>query len=126
MPSHPDRTMNLIFVGNAAQVAGAENVIDACVIHRGSSTDVGDVAALLPYCYFNFGGASGAAHKTDFDVADENFAYVEAAKAAATTVIDLLSDDGSGLRRVRENYRPQFPDKEAYLAFCRGKLGLAV
>ncbi len=123
MPSHPDRTLNRIFAENASRVAGADNVIDACDIHRGSSTDVGDVASLLPYCYFNFGGASGAAHKTDFDVADENFAYVEPAKAAAMTVIDLLADGGSVLSRVRENYRPAFPDKEAYLAFCRRKLG---
>ena len=123
MPSHPDRTLNRIFAENASRIAGTDNVIDASDIHRGSSTDVGDVAALLPYCYFIFGGASGTAHKTDFDVADENFAYVEPAKASAMTVIDLLADDGSALRKVRENYRPAFPDKEAYLAFCRGKLG---
>ncbi len=124
LPSHPDRSMNCIFAENASQLAGSDNVIDASDVHRGSSTDVGDVAALLPYCYFNFGGAVGAAHKTDFDVADEQFAFVEPAKAAAMTVIDLLSDDGSALRMVREHYQPMFPDKDSYLDFCCGKLGL--
>lgn len=124
LPSHPDRFLNMIFAGNAEKLVGAEHVIDAADIHRGSSTDVGDVAALLPYCYFNFGGATGAAHTTAFDVTDENFAYVEAAKAAAMTVIDLLADGGSALQSVRKQFRPMFPNREAYLSFCCGKLGL--
>ena len=50
-------------------------------------------------------------------MADEGFAYVEAAKAMAMTVIDLLWDDAKELNEVKKNYKPVFSGTEAYLNY---------
>ena len=48
--------------------------------HSGGSTDVGDVQHLLPVITFNTGGAVGGLHQVDFDIVDEEEAYVLTAR----------------------------------------------
>ncbi len=117
LPTYPNRYFCKVFAQNAARLVGEERVIDASDLHRGSSTDVGDAAALKPMAYVNFGGAAGSPHTVSFDVVDEGFAYVEAAKAMALSVIELLSDGGRTLDAVKANFVPVFPNKDAYAAY---------
>lgn len=117
LPTHTDRAFNLLFEHNAETLVGVGNVIDASDLHRRSSTDVGEIASYRPVSYSNFGGAVGAPHMADFDVADPEFAYVEPAKAIAMTVIDLLADGGKELNRIKDQYRPVFATREDYIKF---------
>ena len=117
LPTHTDRASNLLFERNAEALVGEGNVIDASNLHRRSSTDVGEIASYRPVSYSNFGGAVGVPHMVDFDVADPEFAYVEPAKAMAMTVIDLLTDGGAELDRIKAQYKPVFRTKEEYVNF---------
>jgi amidohydrolase len=117
LPTHLDKNLCKVFAESVSGLFGEERVIDASDLHRGSSTDVGDVAAVKPMAYVNFGGATGSPHTVEFDVADEGFAYVEAAKAMAVTIIDLLADGGSTLDDVKGKFAPVFSNKNEYFAY---------
>ncbi len=117
LPTRLDKNLCGVFAQSASRLFGEERVIDASDLHRGSSTDIGDAAAVKPMAYVNFGGATGSPHTVAFDVADEGFAYVEAAKAMAVTVVDLLADGGRMLDDVKEKFTPVFSDKNEYLAY---------
>lgn len=117
LPTHQNSALSYMFAENAAVLVGADHVIDASGLHRCSSTDVGDVASLRPTIHPNFGGATGTPHTVYFDVVDDGFAYVEAAKAIAMTVIDLLADGGHGVAEIKEGFKPLFADKKAYLDY---------
>lgn len=118
-PTYQDERLTRVFVENAAALVGSENLIDASNLHRGSSTDVGDVASLVPTIHTNFDGAVGAPHTAEFDVADPEFAYVEIAKVMAMTVIDLLAEGGTVLDDIKSKYKPTFANKEAHMQYYR-------
>lgn len=68
--------------------------------HRGSSTDMGDLAQIMPVFQGYGRGCSGALHTKDFSIDDEYAVYVESAKVMAMTVIDLLVDNAAACRDI--------------------------
>ncbi len=68
--------------GNPAKVLGG---------HTGGSTDVGDVQHLMPVFTFRTGGVSGGLHQADFEVTDEEAAYIVTAKIFALAASGLSS-----------------------------------
>lgn len=118
MPCRQDRTLGAIYLQNARDILGDDRVEDAFGSHRGSSTDCGDVASLLPLIHPYFGGFTGLPHANDFDIADPYAAYVVPAKLAAATVIDLLWDNASATKELKKTFKPSFSGKEDYLAYA--------
>lgn len=118
-PTYQDEKLTHLFARNAAALVGEDKLDDARGLHRGSSTDVGDVAALIPTIHTNFHGAKGSPHTAEYDVVDTDFAYVEIAKVMAMTVIDLLYGGGVELDRVKREYKPTFANKEEHRAYYR-------
>lgn len=123
MPTKTNRKGGLLFGKNAAQLVGAENVEDVAGFHKGSSTDVGDVASMKPFVYVNFGGAAGVHHTATSDIRDERFAYTAAAKAMAMTVIDLLADGAGALEEIVEEFVPTFRNRAEYDEYCARLFG---
>ena len=82
-------------------------------IHRGSSTDMGDISMIIPSLHAYNGGFTGTPHSTDFLVTDTDKAYVQAAALLALNTIDLLYGDAAAGKRIaalpttlsREEYR---------------------
>ena len=85
--------------------------------HSGGSTDVGDVQHLLPVITFNTGGAVGGLHQVDFDIVDEEEAYVLTAKIFALSAYRMLKDGAEVTKRTKQEYHPRFADKQEYIAF---------
>lgn len=54
------------------------------------STDMGDVSYIMPAVQPTISGFSGAAHSKDFQIIDEELAYLVPAKLMTATIIDLL------------------------------------
>ena len=87
-------------------------------IHESGSTDLGDLEHMMPVLTFNTGGASGSGlHASDFAIVDEDEAYVLTAKIFALTAYQLLKDGAKVAKRVRDQYKPVFENKEAYIDF---------
>jgi len=118
LPCHQAKELGELYLKNAKAVLGEEAVHDAFGEHRCSSTDCGDVASILPMIHPYFGGAVGVPHGLDFDIVNDYAAYVVPAKLAAATVIDLLYDGAKEAQKVKENFRPEFRNKEEYLAYA--------
>ena len=72
---------------------------------------------LLPVLTFHTGGVSGGLHQTDFSIDDEEKAYVLTAKIFALCAYRLLKDGAALGKKLKQEYRPVFRNKEAYTAF---------
>ena len=71
------------------------------------------------------GGVKGDLHTRDFEIVDEDLAYILPAKAMALTVIDLLYDDAANARKILDNFTPVMT-KEEYLKLMESIDGVEV
>ncbi|MGN1345981.1 MAG: amidohydrolase [Eubacteriales bacterium] len=110
--SFPEELVEII-----AEAAGEQPKITDPSAHGAGSTDVGDVQHLLPVLTFHTGGVSGGLHQTSFQVEDEDTAYLLTAKLFALSAYRLLKDGAALGKRVKDAYKPVFPNKEEYIAF---------
>ncbi|MDR0629289.1 MAG: hypothetical protein LBG24_06595 [Treponema sp.] len=84
--------------------------------HSGGSTDVGDLQHIQPVLTFHTGGITGALHSSEFDVVDEDEAYVLTAKIFALGAYRLLKDKAAQAKEAVEHYKPVFT-KDSYIEF---------
>ena len=117
MPMHCDATLVERFRAVASALVGADNV--GTIAHRTGSTDMGDLAQVMPIIHPYVGGASGTAHGADFEIVDPSLIYITNAKALASMVVDLLAEGGSVGSEVLSRSKPPMT-REGYLEFQRG------
>ncbi len=86
-----------------------------------SSTDVGDLQHVQPVCSFRTGGIAGRMHSADFDVVDEELAYLMTAKIFALGAYRFLKDGAKAAKKVVEDYRPVFT-REEYVAYMDSQI----
>ena len=102
----------------AREVFGSDKVSEAdLTAHSGGSTDVGDVQHRMPVLTFHTGGATGGLHQVDFDIVDEEEAYITTAKLFALNAYRLLRNDAACAKQVVNDYKPRFASREEYVAF---------
>ena len=116
LPLKSETTMNDLFGRNARAILGEESVVTSEA--SGGSTDMGDISQLMPAIHPYVGGVEGKAHARDYEIVDEEMAYVIAAKVMACMVVDLLWDDAEQARQIAEKFEPTYT-KEGYLSMWR-------
>lgn len=106
----------------AAYIASASGSKDYEVVkqdvnfHSGGSTDVGDVQHIQPVLTFNTGGKVSGLHSVDFDIVDEELAYIVTAKIFALSAYRLLRDGAVKAKKIVQDYEPVFT-KEEYIEY---------
>jgi len=80
------------------------------------SFDFGDVSHLMPTLHPMIGGIKGGLHTKQFQIIDEDLAYIIPAKSMAMTVVDLLFDDAKIANKILADFKPAMTKKE-YLTF---------
>lgn len=80
------------------------------------SFDFGDVSNLMPSIHPMIGGITGKLHTREFDIVDEELAYIIPAKVMALSIVDLLADNAMSARKIIDEFEPQM-SKEDYLKF---------
>jgi amidohydrolase len=119
LPIQSDPTMLELYRANAAALVGKEHVRP--LGHRSGSTDMGDVAQIMPVIHPYVVAATGRGHGEDYVVQDYDLAVITGAKAMAMAVIDLLANGAERARNIVANYRAPMT-KQTYLSFMRGLL----
>ena len=117
LPQTNNETMVRLWGENVGQVFGAGQ-FEHGTEHRASSTDLGDLAHIMPAMQPYVAGAAGGGHTSGYLLVDHDSVYVKSAKLLAMTAIDLLHDDAAAARRILQEDRPRMT-KEEYLEFQR-------
>lgn len=117
LPFLQNKQLTDIYLKNA--LAFTDNVFDISSDHRGSSTDAGDFASVVPTIHPVYGGVHGVLHADDCYIENERLAYAQSIKPIVCTIIDLLSNDAILTRNVRDNFEPEFCNKSEYIDFYK-------
>jgi metal-dependent amidase/aminoacylase/carboxypeptidase family protein len=117
LPQRNDKRMGGIFGQNIEALFGpGEFHIGG---HRTGSTDMGDLAHMMPVIHPYVVAAEGKAHGADWRINEPQHGYLTPAKLLAMTAIDLLYGDAAPAKEILGKFEPAMT-KEAYLAFQRG------
>ncbi len=116
MPMRCDPLLVDRFRAIAGELVGADNV--RTIAHRTGSTDMGDLAQVMPILHPYVGGASGTSHGADWQLSDLSLVYLTNAKALASMVVDLLADGATVGREVVAKAKPPMT-RATYLEFQR-------
>ena len=102
---------------HAAEISASGIPVIEASGHAGGSTDVGDVQHLMPVYTFNTGGVKGGLHQIDFEVTDEEEAYIVTAKMFALAAYGLLKEKAQRSRELVDQYEPVFKNSAEYVEF---------
>jgi amidohydrolase len=117
LPQRNNRAMGELFGGNVEALFGGGSFDIGG--HRTGSTDMGDIAHLMPVIHPYVASALGKTHGADFRINEPEHAYLTPAKLLAMTAIDLLYADAAPARKILADFKPEMR-KDEYLAFERG------
>jgi amidohydrolase len=117
LPQRNDAALGELFGANVERLFGPGSFRIGG--HRTGSTDMGDIAHLMPVIHPYVVAAEGKAHGADWRINEPEHGYLTPAKLLAMTAIDLLCEDAAGARRVLAEFQPAMT-KEAYLTYARG------
>ena len=121
LPTRNNELIQETFVGNAQALVGASGVLVRRKNHNGGgSTDMGDLAQIMPLIHPYCSGATGTGHGKDYVIQDYETAVVLPAKAMAMTVIDLLAEGAARAKEVKAKDKPPMT-REQYLTFQRAR-----
>ena len=111
LPVAPDKELV-----EAAKIAAGDKyeveVIDDAGSFSGGSTDVGDLQHIQPVYTFNTGGINGKFHGADFEVVDEELAYIQTAKVFALSAYRFLRDNAGVAKKIVKEYEPKLTKDE--------------
>ena len=113
LPDIPNPTLQTLMFENMKNIFGEKKAAFE-LPHTCGSSDNGDVSSLIPALQARLGGVSGEFHAANYRLEDKETAYLGAAKALITTLIDLLYDEAQIAQQVIDDYTPIFT-KESYL-----------
>ena len=117
LPFSQNKELTSVYLKNAERFT--DNIEDISCIHRGSSTDAGDFASVVPTIHPVYGGVHGLLHADDCYIENERHAYVQSIKPIVCTIIELLSNNAVLTRNVRDSFNPEFRNKSEYMDFYK-------
>jgi amidohydrolase len=116
LPQRNDERMAHIFGGNVEALFGPGQFHIGG--HRTGSTDMGDLAHMMPVIHPYLVAAEGKAHGADWRINEPEHGYLTPAKLLAMTAIDLLYGEAAPAKDILAGFEPAMT-REAYLAFQR-------
>jgi amidohydrolase len=117
LPVTNDPTLNALFKANVLRHFSEREVNEER--HMAGSSDIGDLAHIMPVIQPSMNGSRGTFHGNDYAIADKEISYLWNGILMAETALDLLWGDGKTGTDVKANYDAPMT-KDEYLAFLRG------
>lgn len=117
-PMHDDEAMNEVALAAMKRIVSEDEIL--IQTHWGTGcTDMGDLSAVLPTIQPGSSGSTGAYHGKDFQIADEDKAYVKPAKALVFIADELLGNNAEKANQIVAQFKPLYPSQKAYLEDAR-------
>jgi amidohydrolase len=117
LPLTNDPALNALFKANVLRHFSEREVSEEH--HMAGSSDIGDLAHIMPVIQPSMNGSRGTFHGNDYAIADKEISYLWNGILMAETALDLLWGDGQTGASVKANYDAPMT-KDEYLAFLRG------
>ncbi|MDO4487885.1 MAG: amidohydrolase [Eubacteriales bacterium] len=111
-PLYYDHNLGNLMMEVAREIIPAENV-KVSQFGKGS-TDMGDIAAVMPAVHAHISGSTGKCHGDEFKITDPETACVKSASVYMMTLRALLENDAEKAREIKANAKPQFESIRAY------------
>lgn len=110
LPCIYDQTLAHIYGDNGAAIFPDREVVYSEEIGGGSS-DMGDIATVIPAVQPGTGGIVGDFHSKDFTMEYPDEIYLDPAKLMACSVVDLLWDNAEKAKEVIANFKSPYNTK---------------
>ncbi|GAA0786667.1 amidohydrolase [Hathewaya limosa] len=110
------KELDKIFKNNLEELGFIGKIVEKCDFT--GSFDFGDLSQIMPTLHPMMGGIKGSLHSKDYEIVDEDLAYISSAKAMAMTAIDLLYNDSEKVKYILDISKPPMK-KEEYLTYMR-------
>ena len=114
LPIKESTELSKVFENVAKQLLGEENLVYGEEIT--GSSDIGDLSCLVPTVQPSIGGFKGALHSNEFEVCDNEMAYITASQLLAYTAVELLYNNAEKVKKIKDAYVPQMTKAE-YLKY---------
>ena len=111
-----DRNLGDIYKQNMMEYANLTEDNFIMDYQTAGSTDLGDISQIMPCLHVWSNGVTGGLHTEEYNMEDEEKAYILPAKMLALSLIDLLYDDAKQAKDIIGKFDPFFT-KEQYLNF---------
>lgn len=118
LPIKENEDLSAVFENVTKELAGAEALVYGKEIT--GSTDMGDLSRIIPVIQPSAGGFTGDLHSKEFEVCNENSAYILPAKILACTACELLCRGAEKAKIIKEKFEPDMT-KEEYLDYLNGR-----
>ena len=106
MPLVQSKEINSLVYNHMLEICDDEKIVKNVV--SGASGDVGDLGYLIPTVQFGFSGVKGRIHSCNFEIADEENAYIHTTEIVLKTVCDLLARPECQVKRTDFSERKEF------------------
>lgn len=106
MPLAQSKELTQVVYKHMLEICEDDRIVKNVV--SGASGDVGDLGYLLPTIQFGFSGVKGRVHSSNFEIVDEENAYIHTAEIMLKTVCDLLADKELQVRNADFQERKDF------------------
>jgi len=116
LPMINNPELNAFFGENVLRHFGPEDLSQE--VHMAGSTDLGDLAHIMPTIQPSMNGSTGTFHGNDYALVDREVSYLWNGALMAETALDLLWGDAARGRELLANYTPPMT-KDEYLRFMR-------
>ncbi|MBQ8605325.1 MAG: M20/M25/M40 family metallo-hydrolase [Clostridia bacterium] len=117
-PLSNSKDMMLLAKDALDRLGGVEYVVRD--VFSSGCTDMGDLSCIMPVVHPYAPGAVGKDHGNDYFIEDPHLACVMSAKWQLEMMYLLLENGGARARKIKEDFKPLFPSKEAYFEYIDG------
>jgi len=114
LPIINDKKLINVFKDNLEQLGLKDEIVEQGKFT--GSFDFGDISNIIPSIHPMIGGISGDLHAEEYNIIDEETAYILPAKTMALTIIDLLYNKAEKAKDIIINFKPTM-SKEEYIKF---------
>ena len=110
MPLNNDLALSALMVEVVKEnIPGNSGVFQIKQSFAKSSTDMGDVSAIMPILHASIPGGGGHSHGTDYFIADKKKAYLDNTKILALMAVELLYGDAARGKKIAADRDGKLP-----------------